>query len=315
MILVTARLIVLPTADDSTTSDIFIRHECPTTDDLHAVYFLDSSSGWILTHSTGKVLATNDSGRTWAVIANLEPGFLEWITFIDAHRGWVCGANGKLMATTDGGYNWKKIGPVEPGLDFGVVHFLDERQGFAAGMRVGPRSQRFMVTDDGGKNWRRIENPDRHPRVTDALAIVDTSTVLVGGIGSVFRTTDGGNSWMLSKIGKGKVVRGLFAGFKNSAWAVGHHGLVLVSEDNGVTWRDSPPFTRTMLRGVIFMNEQQGFIFGRPDEQAQTIWRTRDAGKSWLSVDGTFPEIHRAALTAERLWMVGAGGAIYSLQR
>ena len=304
-----------PTASDSVPRAALTRHGSPTTDDLHAIFFLDDAHGWIATHNTGRVLATSDGGRTWAVIASLEPGYLEWITFVDTHRGWACGEKGRLFATADGGHRWRQIRPDDPDIALSVVQFLDDRRGFTTGMRLSKRSHIVLVTEDGGATWRESESTDGARGATDAVTMTDASTALVGGFGAVFRTADGGNTWTRHDLTPRNVVRGLFAIDADTIWAVGHSGLVLVSEDAGETWRDGPNVARTMLRGVVFAGKMNGFIFGNGDEHSRSIWRTRDAGRTWSDVPGTFPDVHRAALTLERVWMVGEGGAIYSLVR
>jgi len=61
------------------------------------------------------------------------------------------------------------------------------------------------------------------------------------------------------------------------AIAVGERGHVLISEDDGESWRQVEMPTRATLTGVHFRNRQQGWIVGHD----ATILRTRDGGRTW----------------------------------
>jgi photosystem II stability/assembly factor-like uncharacterized protein len=58
---------------------------------------------------------------------------------------------------------------------------------------------------------------------------------------------------------------------------VGERGHILVSDDNGDTWRQVPAPIRTMLTGVTFIDDVLGFAVGHDS----VILRSRDAGDSW----------------------------------
>jgi photosystem II stability/assembly factor-like uncharacterized protein len=58
---------------------------------------------------------------------------------------------------------------------------------------------------------------------------------------------------------------------------VGERGHILVSDDNGGTWRQVPAPVRTMLTGVTFVDDALGFAVGHDS----VILRSRDAGESW----------------------------------
>jgi photosystem II stability/assembly factor-like uncharacterized protein len=60
--------------------------------------------------------------------------------------------------------------------------------------------------------------------------------------------------------------------------AVGERGHVLLSDDNGVTWRQAKSVpTRTMLTAVFFADAEYGWAVGHDE----TILNTTDGGESW----------------------------------
>ena len=66
----------------------------------------------------------------------------------------------------------------------------------------------------------------------------------------------------------------------DSIVAVGEHGHVLVSTDNGRSWSQSPAPTRSTLTGVHFADAEYGIAVGHD----AVILRTTDGGLSWEKV-------------------------------
>lgn len=63
--------------------------------------------------------------------------------------------------------------------------------------------------------------------------------------------------------------------------AVGERGHILVSADGGQTWKQSPSPTRTMLNGVFFIDDMNGWAVGHDS----AILRSSDGGASWEIVN------------------------------
>src|SRR6185436_3009432 len=56
----------------------------------------------------GKILETNDAGRTWNMIQTPTDRALYNMRFADAQTGWICGQAGIILNTKDGGKTWTK---------------------------------------------------------------------------------------------------------------------------------------------------------------------------------------------------------------
>ncbi len=90
--------------------------------------------------------------------------------------------------------------------------------------------------------------------------------------------------------------------------AVGERGHVLLSDDDGLVWRQVVVPTRATLTALFFLDERQGWIVGHD----ATILRTGDAGESWQLVHHA-PEEERPLLDlwfrdARRGTAIGAYG-------
>jgi photosystem II stability/assembly factor-like uncharacterized protein len=64
--------------------------------------------------------------------------------------------------------------------------------------------------------------------------------------------------------------------------AVGDRGHVVISADEGVSWRQSVTPTRAMLTGVSFADAEHGWAVGHDG----VILATRDGGRTWKRQDG-----------------------------
>lgn len=58
---------------------------------------------------------------------------------------------------------------------------------------------------------------------------------------------------------------------------VGERGHILISDDNGIEWRQVPVPTREQLTAVSFLDDERGIAVGF----SQTILMTNDGGESW----------------------------------
>jgi hypothetical protein len=79
--------------------------QMPLKEPGHGVFFLDETSGWMLTPSG--IWFTDECGRSWRRIHKQRD--LNQIRFISRERGWAVGGNKTAIETTDGGKTWTRI--------------------------------------------------------------------------------------------------------------------------------------------------------------------------------------------------------------
>src|SRR5438093_719474 len=96
----------------------------------------------------GKILETNDAGRTWTIVSSPTDRALYNIRFADAQNGWICGQAGLILATKDGGKTWTEQHSNTDNYLF-AIYPVSTTHVYA----VGDNSI-FIDTTEGGATWR-----------------------------------------------------------------------------------------------------------------------------------------------------------------
>lgn len=309
-------------------------HSCPITDDLHDVFFLNASLGWIYTYGTGILLHTTNGGQTWSVQAEFSPIFLEQIQFLDANHGWICGEYGFVYKTTDGGKTWQDVSlslpdritePFDreeaPDGNFVLLYamrFLNNKQGFVAGASMNPAKKSRQAisywTENSGKDWHAHTDPPNDLLLNTTF--IDDEKGYALGSRTIFQTLNGGQDWeaLYREEVPPEQFRGLYFLNEEIGWVCGFSGRVLKTINGGQTW-DPVSVTKNRLRDIVFLDEQNGFVVGDATAEPSTLYQTVDGGESWQSVEVDMPNLHRLERVGNRVWAVGKEGTILSFEK
>ena len=68
------------------------KHKSPISADLHNIFFVSDSVGWITSHKTGAILHTRDAGKNWFVQTQMDSIFFEDIFFLEGFFPGLVGA-------------------------------------------------------------------------------------------------------------------------------------------------------------------------------------------------------------------------------
>ena len=238
----------------------------------------------------GKILTTNDGGRSWEVLPSGTDEALYSVHFVDANDGWISGQDGLILHTDDGGKTWRKQ-VTGTSLYLFAISFLDRERGWAVGDRAT-----MLHTKDGGQHWA-IQKLAQTKGLTAEEAIASQDPVLydvyfldeqngwvVGEFGKIYHTSDGGKT------------------FVEQEESLLGHGVFDVL--------DIPTFF-----GVRFRNPQEGTTAGLDGK----IARTRDGGTTWrfdpIKVEYPLidPLFTTVPLSDGGAWAVGAAGEVLRL--
>ncbi|MFZ5457585.1 MAG: WD40/YVTN/BNR-like repeat-containing protein [Pseudomonadota bacterium] len=194
----------------------------------------------------GKIVRTDDGGRTWhrqntATYENLQ-GIAAW----DAQHAVAAGNHGVILYTADGGNSWKaaQVPKSDNPNKLFRVHIFD-----GVAWAVGEFGS-LLRSDDKGATWTRaMEEKDR---AWNDICFRGQNGWLVGEFGTVMRTTDGGATWTENELENKVSLMGVEFRDDQNGVAVGLTGTLMVTSDGGATWRDVPPLTREHLLDIAW---------------------------------------------------------------
>ena len=226
--------------------------------------------GWIA-GQPGLVLHSKDAGKNWTrlLLGNKLPGDPYLITTIGSDSAELATTAGAIYRTNDGGENWEAI--VADASGSGGIRDL-RRDEDGSYISVSSLGNFFSVLPTDEENWQP------HQRA---------SSKRVQSVGS----QPNGDLWMLSRGAEirfledsqdldswGKAIIPILNGYnyldiawdpKESIWAAGGNGTLLVSNDGGDSWEKDPVGTLvpTNFIRILFTKKSQtentkGFVFG-----------------------------------------------------
>ena len=263
---------------------------------LRNVHFRSALEGWCIGES-GVLIHTMDGGQTWQHIETGTENNLHDL-FIGERTGWTVGDWGTVLKTTNSGQTFTKIdGKVFDGKSLKGVHFIDENQG-------------WIVT---------------YNAPTSANS---------GNAGSIYRTTDGGETWKVQFETEAALFNLHFID-KQTGWVVGDRRSVFITTDGGHTWKfvtrgtnerhkssygqpdylGNEPLHTFTLYDIDFIDAQNGWIVG----DLGVILHTSSGGKEKWKHQRGGPRFHNSAdavllgvdfVSKQIGWVVGENGTI-----
>jgi photosystem II stability/assembly factor-like uncharacterized protein len=129
---------------------------------------------------------------------------------------------------------------------------------------------------------------------------------IVGGLGKIYYTTDGGSNWNGQNSGVAYTLRSIDYYDSSSVWVVGDYHTILYSND-GVTWSLQVSSDNTHLTGVSVVDSSTVVVCGT----GGTIERTINNGLVWLPVSsGTTSDLSSVFFVNTTGWAVGNNGTV-----
>jgi len=222
----------------------------------------------------------------WALTANAQN--FEWspqtsgvtdklndVFFVDNQNGWVVGDNGIILNTTDGGQNWtSQTGGVSEILR--AVFFINADTGWAVG---GSLNKALIKTTDGGSNWQSIAPSYNGSKQMFDIAFFDANTGWLIAFDSIYRTTDGGDTWVsegYTSNTESPNVRSIAVTSDTIAYMAGSRKKSSIARQADVFYRRpenspflwsfsgfGPPVSSDNFRSIEFINSDIGFAGGQ----------------------------------------------------
>jgi photosystem II stability/assembly factor-like uncharacterized protein len=278
-----------------------------------SMYFLDDSTGWMVTEKS--IWQTLESGRSWTKIKNAPSGILR-VWFVDKNHGYAAGLEKRVFETTNAGDTWTLL-PIAKEAQgdptyttFGAIAFAGQN-GMISGWNIPPRR--------GGPDWMEPEQAARRKQLPNLEILL--------------QTRDGGKTWNKSEASIfGQITRismtpqgtalGLAEykdafGFPSEVYNINLHTGRSVSafkeKDHAIT--DVRTFAGSN-RGIIAGYETSGTIYRSPIPGKLKVLTSNDLEK-WDEMTVDYRAVaHRAMIAGpdeNHLWIATDTGMILKL--
>jgi photosystem II stability/assembly factor-like uncharacterized protein len=297
-------------------------------------------SPWVVWASgtRGTYARTTDGGATWQAGTVSGAAQLDFrdVEAFDANTAYLLSIGkdqqSRIYKTTDGGAHWTlQFTNRYPEAFFDAMAFWDRDHGIAISDPVNGRFV-MIATENGGQTWSDVPATNLPPALAGEGAFAASGTCLVaqgqanawfvtgGAVARVFRSTDRGRTWTVTKapISSGVESAGIFSiAFGNAMQGVIVGGdyrkpqeagdNVAVTADGGRTWKLSGGRRPAGYRsGAAFVAPLTLIAVGTSGSDVSS-----DGGASWTPLDGE--NYNSVAARDGVAWAVGPQGRIAKL--
>jgi photosystem II stability/assembly factor-like uncharacterized protein len=224
--------------------------------------------------------STTDGGNTWQkkTLSTNQGDFGAEIQFADINHGWCLIFNfttqvATFLKTSDGGNNWIPFNGA------GIFFYVDANNGwsfYGSGQNGSEPPYKILRTTNGGTDWAE-QFTDNSAGGYNAMYFSDVNNGwIVGDIGKVLKTTDGGANWNIitnSGVNPAERSKAVFFLDANVGWIsskandIWQTPILQHTTDGGITWvtLTTPWGSQTgsnAIFSIYFVNEQTGWITG-----------------------------------------------------
>jgi photosystem II stability/assembly factor-like uncharacterized protein len=251
---------------------------------IKALFFLSPSLGWGVGRFPN-ILKTIDGGVNWEVA---DPGHSYGYTdvyFINDSLGWITTRNqcvdatcGNICFTLDGGSSWTEIfGPFGPFLK--QIGFSNELNSWALHYWYngwgGNGGTDIFITDDGWNTYAtHLELMEEY---LNSVNYKEEKGISVGNAGLSFRLNVNEQKW--ERLSYTAPLNSVYFIDAQQGWAAGERGMVLHTNDGGISWEFQQTDTLVQYNDVQFVNADVGWVVG----QKGTIMKTENGGNGWIN--------------------------------
>jgi len=197
------------------------------------------------------IIKSTDAGNTWTKYFGYTNIALYSTFFLDNNLGFVAGEDGTIFKTMNSGTDWTILSDQIYG-QIMSIYFLDPDNGFF----VNQEGEIYM-TSNGGTVWNKV-----YTTIGSLWDInfVNLSTGFAAGDNLILKTVDGGISWTV--IPANWTLFSICFVNEMTGYAVGDYGVVMCTNDGGITWAVTSTGAPSYLRSVTFTDETHGYIAG-----------------------------------------------------
>ncbi|MCH2022151.1 MAG: YCF48-related protein [Saprospiraceae bacterium] len=287
-------------------------HQLPTELDLTDVCFVNNDTGFVSAgglFTNGIVLRTNNGGVSWDTVMLNNQG-VNSISY--RNQFLTISESGSKLHTSSDLTNWS-LNYVNQGWWgwHNHVRLNDNRVYLVGGENFGRGT---IHVKDPNHNYTILKDTFEH-ELRD-IELTSERTLFAVGYGLIMKSTDEGNSWIISNI-QGDFFRGVDFPSSNTGYVVGEYGSVYKTTNRGNSWSQCRAGNSIfadqskLLRDIAFLDENKGFIVGTGNQ----VFKTEDGGKTWMEVlnlDG-YADFYSLSIYNNKAYLAGNKGQLLVL--
>jgi len=194
---------------------------------IKRISFSDSNNGVVLGNFNNReIYATSNGGLTWRYVNNLRSNMHDMdfsVSGVGYVAGWDVGA--VIYKSVNGGINFSTSYKSNVGVIYGI-HTIDASRAWACGS-----SGRVYQTTNGGNNWS-FSIPAGVSGNLREIYFYDASNGWICGDNGLWRTNNGGNSWVKLQI---QNYRQVHFSSPTEGFVLGNSGRFYSTTDGGST--------------------------------------------------------------------------------
>lgn len=283
-------------------------HSLPTDLDLSDVCFINQDTGYISAggiFTSGLLWKTEDGGATWDTVKSYRTGLNSLSYKNGIFSVSECGQ--KFHYTTDfstwhhktalGWWGWHKH-----------ARLADNQLLLIGGENFGSGFMHHNLPNEGLLSFK-----DTFGYELRDIEITNNRVIHVVGYGLIMKSTDDGNSWIVSEIA-GDFFRGVDFPSAEIGYVVGEYGAVYKTTNRGDSWKAcrtgnsifADPNKRLM--DLAFWDENTGFLVG----SGNLVYRTTNGGKIWKKIqnfDG-YADFTGIKIFNNKAYIIGKAGKL-----
>ncbi len=218
-----------------------------------------------------------------------EPQSLRAIWFNDPLLGWIVGSQGSILQTEDGGMNWNSQNSGTT-MELSNVFFTNSQTGWCVGNNSPYMTESVLLkTTNGGNDWINLQLPFAGNLY--GVFFINNQIGWIRGRNSqdykytIARTTDGGQTWIITKTFS-SFIEDIFFIDELNGWAAvdGYSNGFYKTSDGGYNWiRVSSSLGLDYAYSIFFTDKNNGWASGR--NSLGTVnsrsFHTSNGGLSW----------------------------------
>jgi photosystem II stability/assembly factor-like uncharacterized protein len=181
---------------------------------------------------------------------------------------------GYIIKTTNGGENWNII--FKNRMDLNRIKFINSTTGFSCG-GTGSGTSYFYKTTNAGTNWNLVNAPST--AYFNDMSVLNNDTIWLsdgdGLVGGLFRTTDGGQSWIQQFYQFNNNPNNIYMVNNNLGFISNDQAYTGRTTNGGLNWTIT--IEDTTFRDIVFIDSMIGY------RSFVGVKKTTNGGLNWFS--------------------------------